>query len=341
MSKIIKTFVNKCLSLAYMGHEWCSDLVSGIVEAGRTISYVETAVPSKADKFHQSIKSSDKRIFMHEFENSVRKILSRLKPKRVKIGFDTTEEVTWCREIPFNLRPSIYNLPLEGWHFLNVSIIEPYYLPLMSVPYRRVDNLDNLVIDLLQYIKTLPITVELILFDRGFYHAYLIDYLNGKKRGWAWPYLILVPKREAQKKYIQRTREDEKIFAYYEHIFDYKKDKSSWNPKTTIMVRIVDEDVAWCYATNQKPSIRLCSQYPKRWGLETGFRVHDEARIKSKSRSSLIRFFNHLIGMLLVGVWRLKQAEAQRVIVFKRYLKFVEYYFCSEEMKSVVPPPGL
>jgi hypothetical protein len=137
---------------------------------------------------------------MHEFGQIVRFVIARLKLKgrRVKIGFDTTEDLTWMK-YSHNLRPSVYDKNILSWQFLNVSIVEPFYLPLMSIPYRQIDDLDTLVIDLLNYIKTLSIIVDLILFDRGFYHAHLIDYLNGTKKGYSWPYLILVPEREAQK----------------------------------------------------------------------------------------------------------------------------------------------
>jgi hypothetical protein len=118
------------------------------------------------------------------------------------------------------------------------------------------------------------------------------------------------------------------MFASYKHIFNYDKDKTEWHPSTTIMVKIVDEKVAWCYATNQKPSLLLCMEYPKRWNLETGFRVHDEARIKSKSNYLEIRFFYHLLGMLLIILWRLQNII--EYLVFKRYLKRIEYYYADK-----------
>lgn len=339
MSSVIKTFINKCLSLSHMGKNWCDRLIQGTIEAGRTISYVETTTPTKVDKFHLAIKGCDNRTFMHEFEQNARFAIAKLKlkNKKVKIGFDTTEDLTWCKKGVFNLRPSVYDKPLMSWQFLNVSIIEPFYLPLMSVPYRQLDHLDNLVIDLLCYVKTLPISVDLILFDRGFYHAHLIDYLNGWNRSYSWPYLMLVPQREVQKNYIQQTRDANKMFAFYEHTFDYKKDKSSWHPSTTLMIKIVDEKVAWCYATNQKPSLSLCMEYPKRWTLETGFRVHDEARIKSKSLNLQIRFFYHLLGMLLIILWRLQNKVC--IIVFKRYLKWLEYQFDDRLRFNINHPP--
>jgi hypothetical protein len=334
---ILRKFIDKCLSVSRLGERWSDCLIQGIVEAGRTISYVETTTPSKADSLHLAIKGCDNRTFMHEFERNVRFAIAKLKFKRVKIGFDTTEDLTWIKQ-GFNLRPSVYDHPLLSWQFLNVSIVEPFYLPLMSIPYRQIDDLDKLVIDLLCYIRTLPIIVDLILFDRGFYHSHLIDYLNNAKGGKPWPYLILVPKRATQKYYIGQTRDKKLLFAYFNHIFNYKKDNSSWHPSTKIMVRIVDDKTSWCYATNQKPSLSLCMEYSKRWTLETGFRVHDEARIKSKSKNLTIRFFYHLISMLLIILWKLQNNV--KIIVFKRYLKWLEYQFFPIEIKKVIYLPS-
>jgi hypothetical protein len=72
MRNIIRYFSNKCLSLSYMGEIWNNNLLQSIIEAERTISYVETLNPSKSDKFHLSIKGSDKKLFMGEFEKVVR-----------------------------------------------------------------------------------------------------------------------------------------------------------------------------------------------------------------------------------------------------------------------------
>jgi hypothetical protein len=330
---IISNFIDKSLSLLRLGRKWFNELSAGIIEAGRTISYVETTSPTKADTLHLAIKNSEIRIFMHEFEQVVRYAISQLHLKNVKIGFDTTEDLTWSED-NYKLRPSVYDRPLRSWQFLNVSIVEPYFLPLMSIPYTMLTDLDNLVIDLLRYVRTLPLIIELVLFDRGFYHAHLIDYLNNKKGGKPWPYLMLVPEREAQTNYIQQTRLTGKTFAYYNHVFDYCKDKTEWHPSTTIMVKVVDEKTAWCYATNQEPSLALCLEYPKRWNLETGFRVHDEARIKSKSLELKIRFFYHLIGMLLIILWRLQNSV--RYVIFKRFLKEVELRYAQIPEQ---PPP--
>lgn len=328
MSNVLKTFSNKCLSLSYMGENWNNSLMQSIIEAGRTIGYVETLNSSKTDKFHLSIKESDKRLFMREFEKVVRFAIAKLKLKKIKIAFDTTEDLTWIKE-SYHLRPSVYKHELLCWNYLNVSIVEPYFIPLMSIPYTMFNNLDNLVIDLLNYIKSLKIIVGLVLFDRGFYHAHLIDYLEKRN----WNYLMLVPENKKVKDYIEQTN----YFNFFKHEFKYKKEMGSWRTSTTIIVKRIDEKTCWCYATNQKPSLNLTLEYKKRWNIETGFRIHDEARIKSKSKNSLIRFFYHLLSMLLIILWRLQNKISY--YVFKRYLKFIEYQFYSEEIKKLMAPP--
>lgn len=326
--KIISKFVDKCLLLSRLGDNYLNKLTLGLVEASRTISYLETYNPSQTDLFHKEIRFSDRKLIMGSFEKILRKVLPKLNLKKVKIAFDTTEDITWSKN-SHNIRASVYKHELQCWNFLNLSIVEPYFIPLMSIPYTMLNNLDNLVIDLVGYLESLPLKVNLILFDRGFYHAHLIDFLNSK----SLPYLILVPKTKAVKKYIEQTN----LFGHYKHKLIYKKEKSGWQTHTTIIIKKVKEDIYFCYATNCKPSIWLTLEYKKRWNIETGFRIHDEARIKSKSNILLIRFFYHLLGMLFVLIWRLELIN--RKVVFKRFLKDVEIAY--SQFLIVPPPPPL
>lgn len=289
---IIKNFMNKCLSVARLGAEWLNKFVVGVVEAARTISYVETTTPSQADSAHKAMKETDKRWYMRSFEELVKKGLPRLQLGKVKIAIDVTEDSTWAKHNLAFTRPSAYDDHLPSWQFVNVSIVDPHFIPLMSVPYTMLDDLDSLVIDLLEYVRTLPLNVELVLFDRGFYHAHLIDYLESRRGKRPWPYLMLVPQTSKVKEYIEHTD----TFGVFVHEFKYPKKKSNWKTKTTIMVHRIDEETSWIFATNQEPTLLLMGKYKKRWNIETGFRIHDEARIKSKSVDFRIRFFTILLA---------------------------------------------
>jgi hypothetical protein len=335
---ILSTFINKTLSLLRLGNGWFSRLLSHISEAGRVGGYIETVDPSQADSLHQAIKYSDSQLFKREFECSVRSGLKSLGLGPVCLGIDVTEDAYWGENGQPNTRPKVHVKSDESWQYVNLAIVQPRFIPLMSLPYRQVDDLDTLVIDLLEYLRTLPLRVKLVLFDRGFYHWRLIDYLENRRGGKPWPYLIFVPKNKAMKRYINGT---EGKLGAFRHEGDYSKDMSTWKPSTKIVIcKGIGQDkqgnsIDWCFATNQRASLALVSMYRKRWNHETGFRIQDEAQIKSKSSHPLIRYFYHLVSMLLVLTWRIRNATKDYT-VFKRYLKQLEIMFMELAKK---PPP--
>jgi hypothetical protein len=338
MRKLINYFVNKCISVFRLGKSWFARLLASVVEAGRTHSYVETYSPDQSDTLHKEIKRSDVSAFKKEFEKAVRIALKLLRFNIVRVAIDVTEDPYWGKEGSFNTRAKIHEKSEESWQYVNLSIVEPFFVPLMSLPYRQIDDLDDLAIDLLEYLRSLPVRVNLVLFDRGFYHAHLIDYLESKNTGKPLPYLILVPKNDAMKTYIEQTRD---CLGEFKHQMNYSLEKSKWRPTTKIVVckgvakNNQGEDIDCCFATNQRTSFELLRLYRKRWNIETGFRIHDEATIKCKSSNPLIRYFYHLIGMLLIIMWRLHN-HFEPYEIFKRYLKQLEVYFS----EPIYKPPS-
>lgn len=343
MSNVIKQFINKCLSLLRLGHEWLNKLISSIVEAARTNSYIETVTPTQSDTFHKEIKNLDIKTLMREFEGFVRPSLKELKleNKHVKVGIDVTEDNTWITKGLCNTMPSAHkgNHHINTFQYLNIAITEPFFFPLMSVPYTQLDDLVSLTIYLLKYLKTLPLKVDMVLFDRGFYIAHLIDYMENHRGGKPIPYLMFIKKTDSVKDYIKQTE----IYEVFKHTFNYCKDMSGWRSSCKIIVWKPDPevypDVAWPFVTNLDPTLETIDEYPKRWPHETGFRVADEAQIKSKSPYLIIRFFYHLLGMVMVVLWRI-QSEKKEHIVFKRFLKSVEHKYL-ELIKRVEPPPPI
>jgi hypothetical protein len=339
--KLVNYFMNKCLSVMRMGNSWFSKIMATLIEAARTHSYVETYSPSQSDTLHKEIKKSDEKTLKHEMENCVRTALKCLRFGRVTLAVDVTEEPYWGKEGYVNTRASVHELSEESWQYVNLSIVEPYFLPLMSLPYRQIDDLDGLVMDLMEYVRTLPFKIGLILFDRGFYHAHLIDYLENKKGGRPLPYLILVPKNDAMKEYILQTEDN---LGAFRHEMNHSYKKSKWKPKTTIVIckgiakNKKGEPINVCFATNQTPSLNLLKMYRKRWNIETEFRVHDEATIKTKTSHPLTRYFYHLIGMIILIMWRMRNNLDNKMpyIIFKRYLKELEMFY---SMAWTTKPP--
>jgi len=302
-----------------------NELIRSLIEAGRTISYVET-VSNKADTLHRHLKDLSEIDLKRAFEFNTRKALGRMGLGRVALALDTTQELYYGKQGRLNVRQIKHkNGTDEAFTYLVLSIVEPKPLPLMAIPYKQGDDLTTLVKKLLEYARSLPFTIDLILFDRGFYIWELIDYLSSRRLR----YLIFVPQNKAMKKYIAQTT----LIASYEHIRKYNKHKNCFIGKTKIVV-IKDliqnkKDYYWCFATNLKQSIYLIYKYKQRWQIETDFRVQDEARIKTKSNLPLIRYFYFLTSLILLANWEVNRLLHPE-ISFKRYLKFVQEKFENE-----------
>ncbi len=54
----------------------------------------------------------------------------------------------------------------------------------------------------------------------------------------------------------------------------------------------------------------LVNQYSKRWGIETGYSVHNKIRPKTTSRDPVLRMFCFVYGMLMCNAWILVQSES-------------------------------
>jgi len=279
-------------------------IVTSLVEASRTISYVET-ISNKADTLHRHVKSNSENDLKRAFEFNTRKAISRMGLGKVILAFDTTKELYYGKNCGRNARGIKYkNGTDRAFEYLVVSIVEPRPLPLMAVPYKQGDDLTKLVKELLEYARTLRITIAYVLFDRGFYIWDLISYLSSEKI----KYLIFVPENKAMKRYIAQTD----TIASFIHASKYNKHMSTWKVQTKIVVIKSQyfnrkenkwEDCYWCFATNLRLHLNLIKKYKQRWQIETDFRVHDEARIKSKSNEFIVRYFYFLTSLVLMANW--------------------------------------
>ena len=89
---------------------------------------------------------------------------------------------------------------------------------------------------------------------------------------------------------------------------------------------MLGDGVRWSGCGNLKTERHLIRKYKQRWQIETDFRVHDEARIKSKSNDPRIRYFYFLTSLILLANWEVNRLF-HPTVCFKRYLKIVEEQF--------------
>lgn len=237
-----------------------------------------------------------------------------------RLAFDTTPEPFWgeTRNLYiFNTYDEKYG---GEFHFITVCLItRNKQIPLMALPVHMGSNIVKLVIELMEFCSSLFTRIRLSVFDRGFYIAELIDYLEAKQIR----YLILVPERGAV---FQRYICEAEIFGKFRHELSYCKQKSKWKPKTTIVIcKDIYKDFSWIFATNIhfKTRCEYIWYYKRRWQIETNYRVEDEGRIKSKSCLHSVRYFYFLVSLLLHLCWIVNK-NLNYYVPFKKYIDIIE-----------------
>jgi hypothetical protein len=298
-----------------------------LVKCAKSQSYVET-LGEHADAIHLWIKKSYEEDFRQSFERQVIKAIKHLSISYARIAIDVTSEPFYGKTRSlyiFNTEDEKYD---GEFRFITVSlIIRNKAIPLMALPVRVGEGFAKLTIELLEYCQTLFKRIRLATFDRGFYIAELIDYLEAKRI----KYIILVPEKKGKiKDYVEQTNE----LGKFKHEMVYSKKKSRWRPRTNIVVCKGIDDFAWIFATNInfKTRVEYILYYKRRWQIETNYRVEDEGRIKSKSTNYLIRYFYFLVSLLLHLLWIVNK-NISYYVPFKKYLDIIEHKMLFDYLK--------
>ena len=159
--------------------------------------------------------------------------------------------------------------------------------------------------------RNLGLNVKVMLLDRGFYSGDIIDTLSLKDIN----YLIFAPKKKLYQSMLASA--DKSIVI--EYAIHYTKAKSGYDAETMLALIKDVLDYDWVFASTIffRKAEKYVYLYKQRWNIETMFRVHDEARIKTKSKNPVIRLFYFIVGMFLLFIWNLFQKTSYS---FKRFV---------------------
>lgn len=290
-----------------------------VLEAARHETYVET-VSNKADSVHAYLDRTYPEVLAEKFFESSKGRVRKLRLGTVDLVADVTEE---------NFYGKSSGLYVHGWtgekgvkakfRFLVVAIkfrnmLIPFYVAILPVGSFKADYLGEAV----DWFNTLGVKARKIILDRGFYSGDVIDTLKLKKIN----YLVFVPKKKLYKHMLESVKKE----CVIEYSIKYAKDKSSCYAETNLALLKDIDGYDWVFATNifltAEKYVRL---YKQRWNIETMFRVHDEAQIKSKSTKAVTRLFYFAISMLIVQLWNMYHKTR---ITFKLYtIQLHEYFF--------------
>ena len=205
--------------------------------------------------------------------------------------------------------------------FLTCSIVSddiPEKIPLIAVPVHIGQYKSQAILYCLNKIKSYIGNIELILFDRGFYDKDLMHELDQN----AFPYLIFVPKSKDKQEILYPLKNGSRVAIYNEFTINKNKTNTDDENLLVFLKQLYDpkseKSYDWVFATNieEVALSNIVLTYKKRWRIETGYRVQDEAAIKCKSKDMKIRYFLFMFQQLLQTQW---------VCFYKQEVSFKEF----------------
>lgn len=336
---ILRHFINNSLGLSRGDNDVTGfELSESLLDAAAYNTYIET-VGNKADTLYKRTKEGITEMVTYSYLDYIKRLSQKFnwKDKEVILAFDYTDEDFYGDVQGF----SIYGWTGKGgvtgkFKFLTCNIVSddiPEKIPLVSVPVLIGHYKSYAITYCLKLIKEYIGKILLILFDRGFYDKDLMYELSQDN----FPYLIFVPKQKDKKEILFPMEKGEHIAIYNE--FEVNKNKTKY-PEENLMVflkQIYDpkseKEYDWVFATNieEVALSNLIITYKKRWRIETGYRVQDEARIKCKSKEMKIRYFLFMFQQALQTQW---------VCFYKNEVSFKKFMIdMHETCKSVVANP--
>jgi hypothetical protein len=292
-------------------------------EASSHNTYIET-ISNKADSLHYHIAKGYVEYSNEEFYNLVENKIKKLHLGAVDLIVDVTSEKFYGKSSGLYLHNWTGENGIQAkYHYLVAGIlfrnkIYPFYAAILRIGTFKAELLGR-ICDLC---SKLNLKVKLVKLDRGFYSGEVIDELELKGMN----YLIFAKKSALFKCMLEATGKS----VIVKHEISYKKDKGSHRAETDIALVKNVNGYDWAFATNVflRDARKYVKIYRKRWNIETMFRVHDEARIKSKSTNPLVRLFYFIVSMLLLFMWNLCAKEEfpfkKFIINLEQMLKNVE-----------------
>lgn len=306
-SKIVD-FIHKTFSIrqnAVWEAQNYAELVAGAASHNTYLETMNSGTMPNADTLHYRIEQdTDVNALFSAFLSLTKKQLRRLKGRRVIVIIDYTHEPFFGytqNEWVHGYRPA--NGSRGCYKFLAASILvdeQRYFV--YAKPVNAVTDETFGLWQILAHIEALGIRIDVALLDRGLArNSENLALLKDMKI----PYLGLY----------QKYRNIKKIIKCMKRSSINRKFKVKGVP-TRLVIR--KEKFTWVFVTTLDfaDSVKYLRLYKKRWNIETGFRVHDEATIKTKSTDIRVRYFLFLCAMLLYNIWKSIRVKMS----FKRFV---------------------
>lgn len=305
-NKVVRNFLkNLCINR--------EEVIEAIIKASSANTYVETVNPKIADSLHLDLIKNYPETLTIEFFRFTKPLVIKQRLGSVALIADITEDNFYGKSSGLYIHGFTGERGVLGKiRYLVVAILYrnqtiPFYLEILPIGAFKAESLGKAI----EYCNSLGLKVKHLMLDRGFYSGDVVDTLQLSKV----KYLIFAPKNKFIKFSLDKIKNDCIIL----HDIKYTKNRSTCYAISdhALLHNYLGYD--WAFATNIDfdDLTKYVSLYKKRWNIETMFRVHDEAKIKSKSIISVIRLFYFIISMLLLLIWNL---YLKKSTTFKRFV---------------------
>lgn len=323
-NRYLKHFINDSLGISPATHKVSGfELIPFLLEASAYNTYLET-VGNKADTIYSHLRSGLTEMTTYSYLESIKRISEKFdwKNKEFVLAFDYTDE---------DFYGDVQGIDIHGWtkkdgvtgkfKFLTCSIISddiPEKIPLISIPIQIGHYKSYAITHCLSLIKPYFGRIRLMLFDKSFYDKDLMYELIQSD----YPFLIFVPRQKDKKELLYPLEEGEKVTIIWDNKVNRDKSNFEFQYYLSFLKQIYskkcDTHFDWVFATNVLIDLdEIIKTYRKRWRIETGFRVQDEARIKCKSKEMKIRYFLFMFQQMLQTQWMCSYKDE---VSFKSYI---------------------
>ena len=306
-----------------------SDINQCLIELSLSKSYAESGLTNLSEKCDTTNKVPTGRTFRGRIERLAEKqirealieandqvllILRRYSifKRKAVVAIDYTRQ-------PFYGNPDTKNViggkqergTTWGYTYASIDIVEAgRRLTLYSTTINQFSEKANVVEKLILEAKARGIHINLVLLDRAFFTVDVISMLKrlgvyfiipAVKNNMVKRAMLNYDEKEPVKRFTLGSKRQCVTFNLYLHkrpVFQLPKKK-----KLTV------SDLYFGFATNLPRSLAvklpsfIPSEYRRRWGIETGYRVQDNAQAKTTSTNYKLRLLYQTVSVLLYNVW--------------------------------------
>lgn len=304
-------FINKILSIKQNAVWKAQDFALLAATAASHNTYLETVnlktMPNSDSLHYRITMDTDVNKLMNKFLTLTKKQLRKLKGKKAIVIVDYTCEPFFGKtqdDWIHGYRPAPGSRGCYKFLVASIVVGEQRYF-VYAKPVSIIADETFELWQMLTHLQILGIKIKVVLMDRGIARdAENLALLHDLKI----KYLGLYPK----------YRNIKKIIAKMKLRFINRKFKVKSVPTRLVIGKDIKRKFAWVFVTNMEIGEfhKYLQLYKKRWNIETGFRVHDEATIKTKSTDIRVRYFLFIAGMLLYNCWKSLVVK----ISFKRFV---------------------